>query len=327
MKILIIGLGSMGKRRIRNLQFLKVGEIVGFDSREERRKEVEIKYGIKTVDNLENLDFKKIAAIIVSTPPDKHNQYLKLAIEKRKPVMVEASAVLEGLEKLNRKAKENKVLVAPSCTMRFYPAIKKIKELVEGGKFGKVTNFSYHMGHYLPDWHPWEKVNKFYAGQKKTGGGREMVSFELTWIVDIIGFPKKFLGFFGRTMNFGANIDDTYVISLNFGKILGNLTIDVVARYAIRSLIMNMERGQISWRWDENVVRLYNAKTKKWKMINLPKGKAEKGYNKNIVEEMYIDEVRAFINAVNGKKKFPNSLSDDIAVLKILYGVEKRGNR
>ena len=46
MRFLIIGLGSMGKRRIRNLQSLDVGEISGFDISEGRRKEAREKYGI-----------------------------------------------------------------------------------------------------------------------------------------------------------------------------------------------------------------------------------------------------------------------------------------
>jgi hypothetical protein len=33
----------MGKRRIRNLQYLEVGEIIGFDMREDRQKEAEKK--------------------------------------------------------------------------------------------------------------------------------------------------------------------------------------------------------------------------------------------------------------------------------------------
>ena len=327
MKFLIIGLGSMGKRRIRNIQALKAGKIVGFDLNENRRQEAREKYNIETIANLDKLDFKNISAIIVSTPPDKHNPYIKLAIKKKKPVFVEASAVLEGLEELNRLAEKNKILVAPSCTMRFYPAIKAVKRIVKSKKYGRVTNFSYHIGQYLPDWHPWENVKNFYAGKKKTSGSREMFAFELTWIVDIVGFPKKFSGFFGRTMNLGANIDDTYVVSLDFGRTFGNFAVDVVARCMTRSLIMNMEKGQILWRWDENFLKLYDAATKKWKRIDLPRGRAAEGYDKNTIEEMYIDEVRAFIGAVKGKKRFPNSLSDDIKVLKILYGVEKQRNR
>jgi predicted dehydrogenase len=48
MRILIVGLGSMGKRRIRNLNHLGAGEIAGFDLRSDRREEVDATYGINT---------------------------------------------------------------------------------------------------------------------------------------------------------------------------------------------------------------------------------------------------------------------------------------
>lgn len=38
MRFLVVGLGSMGKRRIRNLQELGFNKIVGFDIRKDRTK-------------------------------------------------------------------------------------------------------------------------------------------------------------------------------------------------------------------------------------------------------------------------------------------------
>ena len=49
MRFLQLGLGSMGKRRVRCLQALRAGEIVAFDVRPDRRKEAEHLYGIATV--------------------------------------------------------------------------------------------------------------------------------------------------------------------------------------------------------------------------------------------------------------------------------------
>ena len=46
MKFLIIGLGSMGKRRVRNLQALGFADIAGFDTRDDRCAEVKVKYKI-----------------------------------------------------------------------------------------------------------------------------------------------------------------------------------------------------------------------------------------------------------------------------------------
>ncbi len=314
----------MGKRRVRNLQQLKMSEILGFDLREDRKKEAEERYNIGTIGCLKDLNSNAINAVIISTPPDKHNEYIKLAIENRKPVFVEASVILEGLEELNNLAKEKNVLIVPSCTMKFHPAIKKIKNIVKSGEYGKITNFSYHFGQYLPDWHPWESVRDFYVSKKETGGCREMVSFELTWIVDVIGFPKNITGFYGKTMDVGANIDDTYVISMDFENAYGNITVDVVSRYATRSLILNMEQGQILWRWDENFIKLYDAFSKKWGNYYFQKGQAAQGYNKNIIEDMYIEEMQSFINAVKGEARFPHFLDEDIKVLKLLYKIEEK---
>lgn len=322
MKFLIIGLGSMGKRRIRCLKNLGYEDIIGFDLRENRRKEAEEKYAIKTINDIKNLNFSEISALIISTPPDKHNEYILMTIEKKKPAFVEASVVLEGLEESNKLAIQEKVLIAPSCTMEFHPAIKDIRRIVNSGDYGKVTNFSYHCGQYLPDWHPWENVKDYYVSKKDTSGVREIVPFELTWIVNVLGFPEKIIGFNGKTMDIGADIDDTYVISMDFGNSYGNMTIDVVSRYATRSLILNMEQGQIVWRWDENTVKLYDAINQRWIYYNYPVGQSVEGYNKNISDDMYIDEIKSFIENIKGKGKFPNSLDEDIKILKLLHEVE-----
>ena len=42
LKIIVVGLGSMGKRRIRNLLKLGYCDIIGFDPRDDRRKETKI---------------------------------------------------------------------------------------------------------------------------------------------------------------------------------------------------------------------------------------------------------------------------------------------
>ena len=57
MKFLVIGLGSMGKRRVRCLQALQYTDVVGFDPREDRRKEAENKFHIKTIKSLDTVCF------------------------------------------------------------------------------------------------------------------------------------------------------------------------------------------------------------------------------------------------------------------------------
>lgn len=328
MKFLQIGLGSMGKRRIRCLKKLGYTDLLAFDLREDRRKEAEEKYGVKTTGDIKTVDFNSIDLIIISTPPHKHDEYIDLAIQKNKPAFVEASVVLGKLEKLEKAALKAGVLIAPSCTLKYHAGIKKIIDIAKSGKYGKVTNFTYHSGQYLPDWHPYENVKDFYVSNKETGAAREIVPFELAWLVDVAGFPVEVKGFNGKTMDVGADIDDTYVIAMKFkNNIYGMINIDVVSRYATRNLILNMEKAQILWRWDENNIKLYDTNTKNWSIIEYALGAFAEGYNKNIAEDMYVEELNAFIKTVKGEGKFPNTLEEDIAVLKVLEAAEKSNER
>jgi predicted dehydrogenase len=324
MNFLVIGLGSMGKRRIRCLKNLGYTEdqIVGFDTSPDRRRETAEAYGVRVAEKIEDLDLGTFSAIIISTPPHIHNQYIDLCIRKGIPGFVEASVILEGLEELNRRAREKGVLIAPSCTMRFHTALKDIRGIVSGGKYGKVTNFTYHSGYYLPDWHPWEKVSNYYVSRKDTGGAREILPFELTWIVDVFGMPRRFCGFFGKTMDVGADIDDTYLLTLDFGTHFGTIITDVVCRYLTRTLILNLERAQAVWDCNENVVKLFEVDTRRWIHYTQPATTSLPGYTKISAEEMYTEELKTFIDAVKGEGRFPNTLDDDIEVLKILYQLE-----
>jgi len=322
MKFLVVGLGSMGKRRIRCLKKLGYNDIFGFDTRNDRLIESVEKYAIQSVVDLNEFNFDLIEAIVVSTPPDKHQQYMELSIEKNKPCFVEASVIIDGLERINKKAKEKNVLIAPSCTFFFHPIISEIIEIVNSGKYGKVTNFTYHSGQYLPDWHPWENVKDFYVSNRTTGGAREIVPFELTWITKMLGFPLSVKGCFAKTMDIGADIEDTYCFIMKYEDMLGAVTVDVATRYATRNLILNLEYAQITWKWDDGMFSLYDVRKKRWIRYHQPEDIAEPGYNKNIVEGFYIQEVQNFIDAINGLKEFPNNLDEDIKVLEFLKHIE-----
>jgi predicted dehydrogenase len=312
----------MGKRRIRCLAALGFSDIVGVDFREDRRRDAEAAASIRTAERMDASLLAGTDAVIISTPPDHHIEYLRAAIEAGKPAFVEASVIDNGLAEVDSVARQKGIVVAPSCTLRFHPAVQQIESLVTSGALGKVVNFSYHSGQYLPDWHPWERVADYYVSNPATGGAREIVPFELTWLTHVFGWPSRVRGERAATMDVGAPIDDTYALILGYAEMIGVMIVDVVARAAVRRLLVNLERGQIAWDWAENAVRVYEAESQRWAAHALPEPKAAAGYNKNIAEQMYIDEVAAFVDAITGRRSFPNTLSDDIKVLKLLYQAE-----
>jgi hypothetical protein len=177
----------------------------------------------------------------------------------------------------------------------------------------------------LPDWHNYEKVSDYYVSSKETSGGREIVPFELTWITLLLGIPKRVVGFFKKTIEIegASNIDDTYNLLMDYGNNIFNLSVDVVSRYATRRLVINGDKKQLYWNWDQNVIKIFDPETSEWDSHSYEIAAAKDGYNKNITEQMYINEIASFISAMNKESKFPNSLEHDKAVLNLLYSVEK----
>jgi predicted dehydrogenase len=326
MKFLVVGLGSMGKRRIRNLQFLGEKDIIGYDMRDDRSGECEQKYKIKTFNNIDKAMGCNPDALIISTPPNHHIEYEILAAKNNKHFFCEAGLLTHGLEELIKISKNKKIIAAPSATWRFNESIKKIKDIVISKKIGNIVALTYHMGQYLPDWHPWEDISKFYVGHKNTSATREMVPFELEWLTWIFGDIKTISCIKGKISNLPVKIDDVYQLIFQFKSgIIGHLLIEVVSRTPTRILRVVGDKGTIEWNWMEDTVRIYDIKKKKWIENKEERGFKEKGYVAK--ENMYIKEMKNFINAIKGKEQYVYSLEDDLKILKLLEFAEKSSNK
>lgn len=329
MKFLVIGLGSMGKRRIRNLQALGYNEIAGFDIRSDRLKESKKKYDVEVYDNINSaLEEFKPDAFIISTSPDRHMEYAYLGFENRIHCFIEASVVdSEKILNLYNISKDSGILIAPSCTMKYFPMPKKVKELIQNNVIGKVLYFNYHTGQYLPDWHPWEDVKEFYVSNPHTGGCREIVPFELTWINDVFGFEVKAINAFkGKLSNIDIKIDDLYQFVLQYkNNIIANITVEVLSRpKATRELLIVGDKGKIEYHFNDNILKYINVDMSEWGHINFNKGTVEKGYINP--EEPYINEMKDFVESIkliqNNKPIFPNDLKKDYEILQMLYRIE-----
>ena len=327
MRFLIIGLGSMGKRRVRNLQYLKAGQIAGFDPRADRRDEAQSKYGIPTFDDFDHaLAAFRPDALIISTPPDLHVAFAKLALANNCHFFSEASVVDDEMDELLALSRQRPELVAaPSCTMRFHPSIQAIKEIVASGSFGKPLLLTYQSGLWLPDWHPWEDYRSFYVARRLTGACREIVPFELSWLTWLLGPVEIVTGMRGKLSTLDADIDDAYQVLLQFRSgLLGHLLVDVIARAPVRSFRLCSETATIEWDAIAKQVKLFNSETREWQLIPEPEQIQEPGYITG--ENLYIEEMRAFVAACEGKMKWGYTLEEDKAMLDLLAAIEQSWN-
>jgi len=325
MKVLVVGLGSMGKRRIRNMKRAGITEIVGFDPAESRRAEAADTYGIDTVGSLDEGFAKNPAALIISTPPDKHMEYAMAAAKSGRHSFSEAGTTTEGLLDVEKVAKEKGVVAAASCTMRFQPSIKEMKRLITEGAIGRILSFTHHCGQWLPDWHPQEDYRKFYVSRRETGACREIVPFELTWLNWLLDDKgSEVTAMRDKLSNLDCDIDDVYHLLIRYrAGTIGHLSVDVLARAPVRHTRLIGTDGTIEWSLTQRQCKLYRVSTGAWETFDEPKPRIEAGYSEMSNEVMYDEEIQAFIDAVRGVKPWGNSLTDDHDTLGLLLGAER----
>jgi len=311
LNVLVIGNGSMGKRRIRCLKTIGIKNIFVYDIREDRTTENNINDCIKK---------NNINTFIISTPPQSHSYYIIKALENNINFFVEAGTLNTDIDKIQQLLYTTNIIHKSSDTLMYHPAIIKIKELLESNTLGSISNVIYHCGQYLPDWHTYEKVSDFYVSQKESGGCRELIPFELTWITKLFGFPQKIFGINKKTIDIlgASDIDDLYSIILEYNTMTINIIIDVVSREAVRKLEITGSLKTLNWDWNNKFI---TCGSDKYEFDSDP---SFTGYNKNITETMYVNELGNFIiSIIDPVVKVSNTYWYDLSVLNILYSIEQ----
>ena len=186
MRVLIIGLGSMGKRRIRLIKrVFSQCEIAGVDTREDRRNECENVYQIKTYVTLEEALQSNYDCAFVCTAPIAHAAITRECLKCKLHVFSEINLISDGyIENIDLAQREERVLFLSST-----PLYRKEIECIEAVVLQQSIplHYIYHVGQYLSDWHPWENIQNFFVGDRRTNGCREIMAIEFPWIVQIFG--------------------------------------------------------------------------------------------------------------------------------------------
>jgi predicted dehydrogenase len=323
-KLLIIGLGSMGKRRIRCLLALGVvaKNIIGFDTRRDRAEETKQLYSIETHCEFTNIDLSTSNAWIIATPPHLHMHYALIGASLNKHLFIEASVVDTEMDTLQTLLTKHSVVVFPSCTMRFFPGPEKIFSILNSHLLGKTYAWQYQSGQYLADWHPWEKVEDFYVSRKETGGCREIVPFELSWLTKAFGPISNIKAHQDQVSLLAKEIDDIYLLQVQHQNgIFGQLLVDVLSRFPVRYMRITAEKGSLTWDAFANEIRVYTAEKSAWETISLATGTIEKRYINP--EEPYQKEIEAFLTCIKQSTQPHYTLDHDRDILKLLYLAEK----
>ena len=322
MNVIVIGLGSMGKRRIGLLKDFDVC-IFGIDTNLERREFAERELGIITYEKLDDIVATKGDCAFICTSPLSHNKIISTCLEKGFNVFTEINLVSDGYRENLKLAKEKELRLFLSSTFLYRPETEYIINRVKQTK--SKHNYIYHIGQYLPDWHPWESYNSFFVGDKRTNGCREIFAIELPWIVTCFSDIEKVYSSKRNLSGLNLNYNDSYFIYVTHKDgTEGIIAVDVVSRKAVRKLEIYGEDIYLTWNGTPDSVFDYNIEKKQDVNINIERSEHKEGYASFIIENPYMEEIKSFFDYVNNPEANEKwDFERDLKVLKIIDEIEE----
>lgn len=145
------------------------------------------KYGIKKVydDFHEMFADPAVDVIYITTPHNTHIDFMREALKNGKHLLTEKSITLNS-DELNdaiRLAEENDVILAEAMTIFHMPVYRKLKEIIDSGKLGKVNMITMNFGSYKE----YDMNNRFFnrnlAGGAMLDIGVYAISF-VRWFME-----------------------------------------------------------------------------------------------------------------------------------------------
>lgn len=332
MNVLVIGLGSMGKRRIRLLQQYVRQEglsdhdwkIIGLDFKEERRTEAQQLFGIETYASFEKAAKEHaIDCAVISTSPLSHASIINQCLTRSLHVFTELNLTDQGYEENVALAKKQGKVLFLSSTFLYRREIRYIKENAKDRMQGMT--YRYHIGQYLPEWHPWESYKEFFAGQKMTNGCREIFAIELPWLLDVFGEVEAVEAVHGKLSGLDIDFDDTYQVLLKHKSgVMGTLAVDVVTPRAGREFELWGEGFYLEWRGTPDSLNIYHKDIKQLKQVQLYEHVEHmEGYDRFVVENAYYEELADYIDTVRGQKTPGYTFEKDREILALIDRIEE----
>ena len=306
MNIIVIGLGSMGKRRIRLMREHKEVELFGIDSQESRCAEVKEKFGITCYNSIdEACKVQNIDAAIISTSPLSHASIIKECLEHNLHVFTEINLVQDGYNENIALAKEKGKLLFLSSTFLYRKETQTIIEKVHEAKC--PLNYIYHVGQYLPDWHPWESYNNYFIGNPKTNGCREIMAIDLPWIVTAFSAIKDVKVIKSKNTELNIKYNDNYLLMLvHENGTKGVFAVDVVSRKPYRHIDVYGEHLQLSWNGTADSLNQYDIENKQDINISLEDASEHiEGYAAFVTENPYREELNAYLKQISDSNSVP----------------------
>jgi predicted dehydrogenase len=334
LKILVVGLGAIGQRHVRNMRAMLGSEVDILAYRVRGLPHVvtpsldlapdigvEAEYDIRVFARLEDALAERPTIAFICNPTSLHVQVALMCVRAGCDLFIEkpVSHDLAGLPELIEGVQRFGCIAMVGYQLRFHPCVRALERLVGERGFGSLMSVRAVVGEYLPGWHPYEDYRAMYAARADLGGGVILTQIhEFDYLYALFGLPRRLFAIGGHLSHLEIDVEDVASTLMEFnvdGQILPvHLQQDYLQRPASRSCEVLGSRGKVLMDLPSVSLTRFDGDGVAGEIRNWA------NWNRN---DAYQDELRHFLDCVQTRRKPLVDLVDGIASLRMALAAKQ----
>lgn len=332
MKILIAGLGSIGRRHFRNLLALGEKDLVFYRTHQATLSDDELAGFPVETDLAGALKKHQPQAVIVANPTALHLNVAIPAAEAGCAILLEKPIAenLDRVDELRRAAQKSGSRILVGFQFRYHPTLNKAREIIRSGALGKILSVHAQWGEYLPNWHPWEDYRQSYAARADLGGGViRTLTHPLDYLRWLLGEIDELRALSGQVSALElSDVEDVAEIGLKFRSgAIGGLHLNYFQRPPVHRLEIVGAAGTLRWDNADGALIQLQMPDAFGGIFPQPQAALETaytlpaGFERN---DLFLAQTSHFLRVARGEESPLCSLEDGIRALELALAARKR---
>lgn len=321
MRVVILGCGSIGQRHLANLQRLEDLDLLAYDPSPVARESVQSAYDVQVFDTLNIIWEYHPTIAIIASPSNLHTSLALEAARHNCHLFIEKplAHTLDMLDVLSAEVETRQLTTMVACNMRFHPGPSTVKHLLDAGEIGQVIAARIQTGSYLPRWRPQQDYRLSYSASPEWGGAILDCIHEIDLALWYLGAASVVSAAYLPATSLGLRTDGLAEVLLRHASgALSSIHLNFIQQDYRRACQIIGSAGTIYWDFTGKQVEVYGED-----------GQCGQTYPQSPewnVNQMYIDELAHFLDAVQSGTRTLNPLAGGRAALEIALAIRQKGN-
>jgi len=324
MKALVLGCGSIGFRHIGHLRTLGVAEIEAADPNPEARARVLRELGLTAASDPQRALLGKPDIVLVCTPASTHISVALSALAAGAHVFVEKplSTGLQEVRPLSDAVVEKGRVFQVGYNLRYHPAMRRAKEIVEAGRLGPVLSAHAEFGLYLGKWWPGRDYRTSYMAKSEEGGGLLLdVSHEIDLMIWFLGPVREVTAYGDRLSRLEMQgLDLIKVLMKMESGALVSLSMDCLQPVYTRGFTLVGEDSALRWHCPEGRA---DTSVGELSICETPSERFEPVAVAGSSQETYLEELRDFLSSIETGRLPSCGWKEATEVLRVVEAIER----